>query len=241
MKAIAVGSLVRRAGLFLGLATCATGAEAQNCQALLNQILSGGSNVEWAMAASQEYNSKCQGGQTVQPPRNQEPRFTPPTFNPQQNAAPYNPPRNAAPYNPPRNAAPTQNSTPNTALQELAALSQMLVMTQPPLPQGIPLSNGTVRQEAPVVQQMASPDYVDPFAQRTPLSGSAPTSDPVRSYGSIWDPSQSVGLSPPAAPSATPQQQSPKPGPCGLYGEVCNAPITGFDRPAVVTPLPQSR
>jgi hypothetical protein len=227
MKAIAAGSLVRRAGLFLVLATCATRAEAQDCQALMQQLLSGGSDVQWAMRAQEELNRNCRG-QTVQPPQNQQPTYIAPTYNPQQNAA------------------PTQNSLPNAMLQELAKLGELTKPPQQMLPKDIPLSSGTVKMETVAAPPPAAPtDYADPFAQSTPAPGSAPMtqspSGPVKSYGSIWDPNQITGLSPPAAPSVTPQQPSPKPGPCGLYGELCNAPFTGFDRPAVVTPLPQSR
>jgi hypothetical protein len=220
MKAMAVGYLVRRAGLCLVLATCATRAQGQNCQALLQQIISGGADVQWAMAAQQEYNNNCLGQ------RQQQPRSPPPTYN------------QTPTYNPQPNGAATQK-IPNKISQEWTKLGEMLMKGQP-LRQDIPLSAGLKMMETVAAPPPAPTGYVDPFAARTFPAITRSTSGPVRP-GSIWDPSQMVSLSPPAAPSATSQKASPSSGPCGPYGTLCNAPITGFDRPAVVTPLRQSR
>jgi len=213
MKGIAAAYLMRLVGLILLLSTCVTPVEAQNCQALLQQILSGGANVAWAVAAQQEYNRNCLG-QKAQPPRSNPRR----TYNP-------SPP---TPYQ-----APTPNTLPRKVMLEEAKLGEMINKGQP-LRQNIPLSSGTKMMETVAAPPPAPANYVDPFAVGTFPAITKSTSGPVRPHGSIWDPSQSVTLSPPAAPSAPPQPQpTPSSGPCGPYAAqtgVCSAPVTGFGR-----------
>jgi hypothetical protein len=220
MKAITIGYLGRSAGLLLLMAICATRAEAQDCQALLRQILSGGSNVPWGMAAADEYNRKCLGQPTLPQPIPQ-PTYNPPTYNPEQT---YNP---QGTYE-----APIQNNIANLIFQEASKLGEFIIKVQP-LRENIPLSSGTKMMELYPAPPPAPTGYIDPFAAGTfpPIKQS--TSGPVKSYGSIWDPSQWATLSPPAEPSTTPEQPKPSSGPCGPYAAqtgVCSGPYTGFDR-----------
>ena len=153
---------------------------------------------------------------------------------PQPNPPPYNSPSyNPSPYNPPAiDVAPTDNSASMRIVREWAKLGEQIMKGQP-LRQSIPLSAGTKMMETVAAPPPAPTNYVDPFAAGTfpPITQS--TSGPVKPHGSVWDPSQQVGLSPPAKPPVAPQQPSPSSGPCGPYAVqtgVCSDPITGFGR-----------
>jgi hypothetical protein len=203
--------IVRGAGFVLLFATSATRVEAQNCQVIKQQLLSGGSDVAWALRAQDYYNRNCLGRQDQQTP---PPGPSNPTSNPQ-----------------PTYQTPTRNTLPNPLLQEFSKLGEFIKKGQP-LRQNIPLSSGVKMMETVAAPPPAPTDYVDPFAARTFPAITKSASGPVRP-GSIWDRSQWVTLSPPAAPSAPPTQQpSPSSGPCGPYAAqtgVCSAPVTGFD------------
>jgi hypothetical protein len=195
------------------LATCVKRAEAQNCQAIMQQLLSGGHDVAWALRAQDYYNRNCLGRQPETPPL---PQPSYPTYDLQ-----------------PAYQAPTFDTLTNTLLQEFSKLGELINKGQP-LRQNIPLSNGTKTMDTVAAPPPAPSDYVDPFAARTfpPITQS--TAGPVTRRGNIWDPSNWVELSPPPRPSATPEQRlTPAPGPCGPYAPltgVCSAPITGFGR-----------
>lgn len=183
----------------LGLS--ATGVRAQDCQAVLNQLLSGGANVGWAMNAQNWYNANCLG-------QRQQPS-----------------------YQPPINYPVSNNDWINRRTNEFAALGNYIQKARP-LRKDIPLSAGTVRMETVNAPPPAPADYADPFAARTfpPIKESV--AGPVKRYGSIWDPSQWVSMSPPAEPAGA-KAPEPTSGPCGRYGSlsgVCAAPVTGFGR-----------
>lgn len=147
-------------------------ADAQDCQAILNQLLSGHpgyGSAERATALGNQYNN-CMAGQQQQAPVYQ-----------QQQQQPYQLP---------------QSDFANTpVIRELTALSTLTSRNQP-LRQDIPLSSGTVMMELVPAPPPAPRNYVDPFAARSFPAITSSAAGPVR-RGSIWDPSQWVTMQPP--------------------------------------------
>src|SRR5262245_16392206 len=175
MKVIAVAHLARGAALLLLLAACTTRAEALDCKALLDQILSGGAmGGAWGNAKAQEYNRNCLG----QPPRSSTGGSTEigrpaplneairnPTYqsNPQPNA--QSDPGTA--WTNPKIDATVQALAKKVgeALAWLGAELQKQQNKAEMLPKGVPLSIPTVRQPTPTVRQpQPVPEPYDPFA-----------------------------------------------------------------------------
>jgi hypothetical protein len=132
----------------------------------------------------------------------------------------------------PSSQPPAENLFDNAVTRELSALDTMLIRGQPQR-QDIPLSSGTVMMQNAPAPPPAPTNYVDPFAARTfpPITESA--AGPVKKYGSIWDPSQWVRLSPPAQTPPAAQTPGTQSGPCGPYAAQtgdCRAPVTGFQQ-----------
>lgn len=213
---------IRRAGLVLLIATSVEPAEAQDCQVILQQLLSGGADVGWAMRAQDYYNRNCLGRQ----PQQSMPQRPYPTPQPTYQAPVYNPP-------------PTYQA-PHPRVEEFAKLGEF-VMSGQPLRKDIPLSSGvrqmdTVRQPPPAPQ-----NYSDPFTTgpaNPPTQSMGPLPPPSKPRGSIWDdPNNWVQLAPPSGPPAPQQQPATSSVPCPP--DVCSPPITGFDRPAIIRPWPR--
>jgi hypothetical protein len=139
---------MRGAGFALLIATSATPVEAQNCEAIMRQLLSGGADVGWAQRAQDYLNRNCSGNQ----PQPSIPQPSYPTYNPQPTYQTPNPLPNY--------------QTPNAVVQEFAKIGEFIMRGQP-LRKDIPLSSGVMQMENVKQPPPAPQNYVDPFAAGT--------------------------------------------------------------------------
>jgi hypothetical protein len=191
--------------LFIGLLP--DKANAQSCQQICSQLYSFSrqSRGDWAFVQEvQRLSNACQSCQLQQ-------RVRPQATNPQ----PTLPQWNSQPVEPVLSAHDRALAKAFTTLDSLGEWA----MRGAVLPQGAPLSAGTVKAET----YTPPPDYVDPFAQKGPTTITSKGNG--YASGNIYDPNQQSSLK----PAQQANQPTTSLGPNTTYPY--SAPCSGFNAP----------
>lgn len=157
--------IVRAFMLLSGIVLTLSGARAQSCQQICNQAYAFGRQSRGDLAFIQQMQQLSNACQSCQLSERVRPRAS-------------NPPPSTPTWTPP--VETEQEKAVSRSMQEVLERTGDWAMRGKILPQGAPLSSGTVQMETVKI-----PDgYVDPFAQRAPsVTSSAPYSPSADNCG----------------------------------------------------------